>query len=82
MHPPYDTHAENYYYLKQMNKKTKMAVVFADGRLSRDTSSGTTQLLQAQPGRRPQPARLQSQHQYLYKTEEPKEEEDLKKKPR
>jgi len=29
--PPYDTHAENYYYLKQMNKKTLMAVVFADG---------------------------------------------------
>jgi len=31
MHPPYDTHAENYYYLKQMNKKIPMAVVFADG---------------------------------------------------
>lgn len=29
--PPTDTHAENYYYLKQMNKKTLMAVVFADG---------------------------------------------------
>jgi len=31
MHPPTDTFAENYYYLKQMNKKTPMAVVFADG---------------------------------------------------
>ena len=31
LHPPYDTHAENYYYLKQMNKKTPMAVVFIDG---------------------------------------------------
>lgn len=31
MHPPYDTHAENYYYLKQMNKRIPMAVVFADG---------------------------------------------------
>jgi host factor-I protein len=31
MQPPYDTHAENYYYLKQMNKKTRMAVVFHDG---------------------------------------------------
>ncbi len=31
IHPPYDTHAENYYFLKQMNKKTRMAVVFADG---------------------------------------------------
>ncbi len=31
MHPPSDTFAENYYYLKQMNKKTPMAVVFSDG---------------------------------------------------
>lgn len=31
LHPPTDTHAETYYYLKQMNKKTPMAVVFADG---------------------------------------------------
>ncbi len=30
-HPPFETHAENYYYLKQMNKKTPMAVVFEDG---------------------------------------------------
>ena len=29
--PPTDTHAENYYFLKQMNRKTLMAVVFADG---------------------------------------------------
>ena len=29
--PPTDTHAENYYFLKQMNKKTLMAVVLADG---------------------------------------------------
>ncbi len=33
MQPPYDTHAENYYYLKQMNKKTRMAVVFNDGQV-------------------------------------------------
>jgi sRNA-binding regulator protein Hfq len=31
MHPPTDTSAENYYYLKQMSKKTPMAVVFNDG---------------------------------------------------
>jgi RNA chaperone Hfq len=31
MHPPADTSAESYYYLKQMSKKTPMAVVFADG---------------------------------------------------
>jgi host factor-I protein len=30
-HPPTDTFAENYYYLKQMGKKTPMAVVFNDG---------------------------------------------------
>jgi host factor-I protein len=30
-HPGYDTHAENYYYLKQMNKKIPMAVIFDDG---------------------------------------------------
>ena len=30
-HPPYETNAENYYYLKQMNKKTPMGVVFKDG---------------------------------------------------
>jgi len=30
-HPPYETHAENYYHLKQMNKKTLMGVVFEDG---------------------------------------------------
>jgi len=33
MHPPTDTHAENYYYLKQMGKKTPMAVVFTDGQV-------------------------------------------------
>lgn len=31
MHPPTDTSAESYYYLKQMSKKTPMAVVFTDG---------------------------------------------------
>ena len=31
MHPPTDTFAESYYYLKQMNKKTPVAVVYTDG---------------------------------------------------
>lgn len=31
VHPSYETFAENYYYLKQMNKKTPMAVVFEGG---------------------------------------------------
>ncbi len=29
--PSYDTAAENYYYLKQMNKKTPVSIVFMDG---------------------------------------------------
>ena len=33
IHPPTDTSAENYYYLKQMSKKTPMAVVFSDGQV-------------------------------------------------
>jgi sRNA-binding regulator protein Hfq len=33
IHPPTDTFAENYYYLKQMSKKTPMAVVFSDGQV-------------------------------------------------
>jgi len=33
IHPPTDTFAENYYYLKQMSKKTPMAVVFNDGQV-------------------------------------------------
>jgi sRNA-binding regulator protein Hfq len=33
MHPPTDTFAESYYYLKQMGKKTPMAVVFNDGQV-------------------------------------------------
>ncbi|MCX6576178.1 MAG: RNA chaperone Hfq [Candidatus Aminicenantes bacterium] len=33
VHPPTDTFAENYYYLKQMSKKTPMAVVFHDGQV-------------------------------------------------
>ncbi len=32
-HPPTDTFAESYYYLKQMNKKTPMAVVFTNGEI-------------------------------------------------
>ena len=30
-HPPTDTFAESYYFLKQMNKKTPMSVVFTNG---------------------------------------------------
>lgn len=30
-HPSSDTHAENYYYLKQMNKKTNIVIALTDG---------------------------------------------------
>ena len=30
-HPSSETYAENYYYLKQMNKKTHVRIVFVDG---------------------------------------------------
>ena len=33
MHPPTETYAESYYFLKQMNKKTPMAVVYTDGQI-------------------------------------------------
>jgi len=29
--PPYKTHAENYYYIKQMNNKTPMVIEFVNG---------------------------------------------------
>jgi RNA chaperone Hfq len=32
-HPAFETFAENYYYLKQMNKKIPMKVVFIDGEI-------------------------------------------------
>ena len=82
-HPPYDTHAENYYYLKQMNKKTKMAVTFADGqvvegfiewydrhcfKLNRDDA--------------PNLLVYKANIKYLYKTEDTKEEAEEKKKSR
>jgi host factor-I protein len=33
-HPPSETFAENYYFLKQMNKKTHVAIVFQDGEVT------------------------------------------------
>jgi host factor-I protein len=80
--PPYDTHAENYYYLKQMNKKTRMAVVFDDGdvvegyvewydrhcfKLNRD---GAPNLLV-----------YKDRIKYLYKVDSVKEEDEEKKTP-
>lgn len=83
IHPPTDTSAENYYYLKQMNKKTPMAVVFADGqviegyiewydrncfKLNRDDA--------------PNLLVYKANIKYLNKTEDTKEEEEATKKSR
>jgi len=80
-HPPYETHAENYYFLKQMNKKTRMALAFTDGevvegyiewydrnciKLNRD---GAPNLLV-----------YKNSIKYLYKVEDRKEGEETKKK--
>ena len=31
--PPYKTHAENYYYIKQMNNRTHMVIEMIDGNI-------------------------------------------------
>jgi len=81
IHPPYDTHAENYYYLKQMNKKTRMAVAFADG----DIIQGYIEWYDRncfKLNREDAPNLLvyKSNIKYLYKVEDVKEE--TKKKPK
>ncbi|MEN8153314.1 MAG: hypothetical protein ABFR75_04770 [Acidobacteriota bacterium] len=35
--PPYKTHAENYYYLKQMNNKTLLSFELVDGEVIKGT---------------------------------------------
>lgn len=35
--PPYKTHAENYYYIKQMNNKTPMVIELIDGKVLKGT---------------------------------------------
>jgi host factor-I protein len=81
MHPPYDTHAENYYYLKQMNKKTRMAVVFADG----DVIQGYIEwydrhCFKLNRDDAPNLLVYKTNIKYLYKVEDVKEEEDSAKK--
>ncbi len=81
MHPPYDTHAENYYYLKQMNKKTRMAVVFADG----DVIQGYIEwydrhCFKLNRDDAPNLLVYKTNIKYLYKVEDIKEEEDSAKK--
>jgi sRNA-binding regulator protein Hfq len=83
MHPPYDTHAENYYYLKQMNKKTKMAVVFADGQIIEGFIEWYDRhCFKLNRDDAPNLLVYKTNIKYLYKTESIKEEEEAKKKGR
>jgi sRNA-binding regulator protein Hfq len=73
-HPSFETFAENYYYLKQMNKKTQMAVTFVDG----ETVTGNIEWydnkcfkLNRQDG--PNLLIFKNNIKYIYKLEEQKE---------
>jgi sRNA-binding regulator protein Hfq len=85
MHPPYETHAENYYYLKQMNKKTRMAVAFADGEVIEGYIEWyDRQCFKLNRENAPNLLVYKANIKYLYKledvTEKEKEEEETKKK--
>ncbi len=79
-HPPYETHAENYYYLKQMNKKTPMAVVFDDG----ETIEGCIEwydrdCIKLNRDDAPNLLIFKNSIKYLYKLDDKKEKEQSKK---
>ena len=78
-HPSYETHAENYYYLKQMNKKTPMAVVFVDG----ETIEGYVEwydknCIKLNRDKEPNLLIYKNSIKYLYKREERKEAQEDK----
>jgi sRNA-binding regulator protein Hfq len=83
LHPPYDTFAENYYYLKQMNKRTRMAVVFADGEVAQGFVEWYDRhCFKLNRDDAPNLLVYKTNIKYLYKVEDVKEEEDDKKKPK
>jgi host factor-I protein len=80
LHPPFETYAENYYFLKQMNKKTQVAIVFMDG----ETIEGYIEWYDRQCiklNRSGQPNLLiyKSSIKYIYKLEELNESQENKK---
>jgi sRNA-binding regulator protein Hfq len=80
--PPYDTHAENYYYLKQMNKKMRMAVVFQDGEVVEgfvEWYDGHCFKLNREDA--PNLLVYKANIKYLYKVEDVKGEDEDKKNP-
>lgn len=84
IHPPTDTFAENYYYLKQMNKKTPMAVVFADGQIIEGYIEWYDRnTIKLNRDNAPNLLIYKANIKYLYKldeTPEPEPEEEAKKK--
>lgn len=83
MHPPFETHAENYYYLKQMNKKTRMAVAFVDGEVIEGYVEWYDRnCIKLNRDNAPNLLVYKSNIKYLYKVEGVREEEEEKKKPK
>lgn len=81
IHPSYETHAENYYYLKQMNKKTRMAVAFADGEVIQGYIEWYDRnCFKLNREDAPNLLVYKTSIKYLYKVENVKEEEESKKK--
>jgi sRNA-binding regulator protein Hfq len=80
-HPSYDTHAENYYYLKQMNKKTLMALVLHEG----ETVEGYIEwydkhCIKLNRNNKPNLLIFKNSIKYMYKREEGKSTNDSSKK--
>ena len=62
--PPEQTHAENFYYVKQMQSRTPVAVVLTDGEILRGTVEWYDRdCIKLTRYRQPEPARLQTLHQ-------------------
>jgi len=80
-HPPYDTHAENYYFLKQMNKKTRMAIVLADGEVIEGYVEWYDRsCIKLNRDEAPNLLIYKANVKYIYKLNEPKEEPESRKK--
>ena len=82
LHPPFDTFAENYYYLKQMNKRTPMAVVFVDGeRVEGYIEWYDRNCVKVNRDNAPNLLVYKSNIKYIYKLDEAREEGEHKAEP-
>jgi sRNA-binding regulator protein Hfq len=78
-HPSYETFAENYYFLKQMNKKTPMAVVFADGeKIDGYIEWYDKNCIKLNRNKEPNLLIYKSSIKYLFKRDEGKEKKEKK----